>query len=78
MFASPADAASVLVLDLGILLGLFAMSRLLVPERAADRAVFGAFTQAATHHWDDDKEQHLPQGHATGHPNRRTRCQCQD
>jgi cellulose synthase (UDP-forming) len=44
MFASPADAASVLVLDLGILLGLFAMSRLLVPERAADRAVFGAFT----------------------------------
>lgn len=44
MFASPADAAAVLVLDLGILLGLFAMSRLLVPERAADRAVFGAFT----------------------------------
>ena len=44
MFVSPADAAAVLVMDLGILLGLFAMSRLLVPERAADRALFGAFT----------------------------------
>ncbi len=44
MFASPSDAAAVLLMDLGILLGLFAMSRLLVPERAADRALFGGFT----------------------------------
>jgi cellulose synthase (UDP-forming) len=44
MFASPADAAAVLLLDLGILLGLFAMTKLLVPERAPDRALFGGFT----------------------------------
>jgi cellulose synthase (UDP-forming) len=46
MFASPADVAAVLALDLGILLGLFAMCRLLVPERAPDRAIFGVFTAA--------------------------------
>ena len=44
MFASPADAAAVLLMDLGILLGLFVLARLLVPEKAADRALFGAFT----------------------------------
>ncbi len=44
MFASPADVASVLGRDLGILIGLYALSRLLNPDRAFDRMLFGAFT----------------------------------
>lgn len=44
MLPSPADTLSVLVADLAILLGLFALSRLLRPERAFDRALFGTFT----------------------------------
>ena len=46
MFASPADVASVLVLDVGIMLGLYALARLLVPERGFDRALFGGLTAA--------------------------------
>lgn len=44
MLPSPADTLSVLIVDLAILLGLFALSRLLRPERAFDRALFGTLT----------------------------------
>ena len=44
MFESPADASSVLVLDVCLFAGLLAMSALLKPDRFADRALFGLTT----------------------------------
>ena len=44
MFPLPSDAASVLTTDLGVLLGLLAMARLLDPTRWRDRALLGATT----------------------------------
>ncbi|MDU6726698.1 MAG: glycosyltransferase, partial [Bradyrhizobium sp.] len=44
MFPLPSDAASVLTTDLGVLLGLLAMARLLDPKRWRDRALLGATT----------------------------------
>lgn len=44
MFPSAPDAASVLIVDLGILLGLLVMARILDPKRTFDRSLFGFLT----------------------------------
>jgi cellulose synthase (UDP-forming) len=44
MFESPADAASVLLIDLAVLVALLIMARLLKADRATDRALFGLMT----------------------------------
>jgi cellulose synthase (UDP-forming) len=46
MFPTASDNASVVTIDLGILLGLLVMARLLNPGRACDRVLFGLTTAA--------------------------------
>jgi len=44
MFPTASDNASVVTIDLGILLGLLVIARLLNPGRACDRVLFGLTT----------------------------------